>query len=133
MGTRSNTLVFDDGKRVINMYRHMDGYPSGHGLELAEFLLPVKLCNGLTLVDTGRMANGMGCLAAQIVAHFKDGVGAFYLESSARADNDYAYYVYGDSFEPSKGLRIVVKTGRKRLFEGTVQEFYDWCKKDGNV
>ena len=51
MSTRSLTTVilrqeglsFNEGhKKVelafVNMHRHMDGYPEGHGLDLAEFL-----------------------------------------------------------------------------------------------
>ena len=38
MGTRSLTFVYDGEQPIINMYRQFDGYPSGHGQELAEFL-----------------------------------------------------------------------------------------------
>lgn len=48
MGTRSLTFVYDeDGEKIVNMYRQMDGYPSGHGLELAEFLEPITMVNGI--------------------------------------------------------------------------------------
>ena len=42
MGTRSLTFVYEKygqvQKPVVNMYRQFDGYPTGHGAELAEFL-----------------------------------------------------------------------------------------------
>ena len=40
MGTRSITVVYDEynDKPVVCMYRQFDGYPSGHGRELAEIL-----------------------------------------------------------------------------------------------
>ena len=38
MGTRSLTFVYDEQEAIINMYRQYDGYPTGHGAELAEFL-----------------------------------------------------------------------------------------------
>ena len=42
MGTRSLTFVKEQNGRKVStyvcMYRQYDGYPSGHGLELAEFL-----------------------------------------------------------------------------------------------
>lgn len=51
MSTRSNTLVIEtDGNEeqiLVNMYRQMDGYPSGHGKELAEFLIKIRMVNGL--------------------------------------------------------------------------------------
>ena len=39
MGTRSLTFVYEDNKPIVNMYRQFDGYPEGHGQELADFLL----------------------------------------------------------------------------------------------
>ena len=45
MGTRALTFVYDSYKEelgeivyrpIINLYRQYDGYPSGHGVELAE-------------------------------------------------------------------------------------------------
>ena len=55
MGTRSLTriiprqdgLSFNEGHKEIemayvNMYRHLDGYPEGHGLDLAEFLKDIR-------------------------------------------------------------------------------------------
>ena len=79
MGTRCLTFVTnDEGLPIICMYRQMDGYPKGHGVDLAKFLAPIKVVNGLGL-NNETVANGAGCLAAQIVAHFKDGPGGIYL------------------------------------------------------
>ena len=48
MGTRCLTFVYDEaGDPLLNMYRQFDGYMSGHGAELAEFLHDRKLVNGL--------------------------------------------------------------------------------------
>ena len=47
MGTRSLTYVYDVKTPVVCMYRQYDGYPSGHGQELAEFLFDGKLVNGI--------------------------------------------------------------------------------------
>ncbi len=71
MGTRSLTRILDEQGNVLAcMYRQHDGYPSGHGKELAEFLAPLAIVNGLGSRDA-RVANGMDCLAAQVVAYFK--------------------------------------------------------------
>ena len=100
MGTRSLTFVYEGEKPVINMYRQFDGYPSGHGTELAEFLRPIKVINGIggDQNKLGRFANGMGCLAAQMIAHFKDSVGGFYIHPVTDTDcwQDYEYHVYED-------------------------------------
>ena len=89
MGTRSLTRViprqeglsFNEGHEKIelafvNMYRHLDGYPEGHGLDLAEFLKDIKIVNGIPLnKELGNQANGSGCLAAQMVKYFKEDIG----------------------------------------------------------
>ena len=70
MGTRSLTFVYEGEKPIVNMYRQFDGYPSGHGAELAEFLTSFdEVVNGLPVGDNRRLANGMGCLAAQMIAN----------------------------------------------------------------
>jgi hypothetical protein len=80
MGTRSLTFVYDDKEPMINMYRQFDGYPSGHGSNLAEFLNSFDaIVNGISVGDNRKIANGMGCLAAQLIAHFKIDVGGFYM------------------------------------------------------
>ena len=94
MGTRSLTRVIDRqeglsfakghlaknvGKSYVNMYKQFDGYIEGMGVNLAEFLLPFTIVNGLTLDEERKIANGGGCLAAQIVAHFKEAAGGIYL------------------------------------------------------
>lgn len=121
MGTRSLTIVYEAASEdeIMVMYRQMDGYISGHGHELAKFLVKGKLINGIGVGDLANF-NGMGCLAAQVVAHFKDGVGDIYLYPSETRDvgEEYRYTVrsrpapdgteqleiaafrgYGDSFE----------------------------------
>lgn len=133
MGTRSNTIVLDGKAKLVNMYRHMDGYPSGHGIALVEFLRGLKLCNGFGLKQcTGRWANGAGCLAAQMVAHFKNGIGGFYLSPINDGGNDYTYEVHVET--PDMGgegrVTVAVKTGRKTLFKGDVEQFKTFCEKE---
>ena len=127
MGTRSLTYVYE-GKRedwvkpFVCMYRQFDGYPSGHGAELADFLLSGKVVNGIPSGSTERLFNGMNCLAAQLVAHFKDGVGGIYLY---RADVDqdcwqeYEYHVWEDAVRVTDTENI--------LFQGSWQEFKEFC------
>jgi len=129
MGTRSLTYVYDtNNKPIIKLYRQFDGYPSGHGLELAEFLSSIKeITNGYRHDETRRIANGMGCLAAQMVAHFKKGHGEFYLHNVEGNDHwqDYEYHVYRD--------RVVVKTHDDViLFEDNWPEFGTFCKNNND-
>lgn len=95
MGTRSLTHIHeDDGSVLLTFYKQHDGYPSGWGKELAEFLAPISIVNGLS-GDNKPVANGMGCLAAQILAHFKDGPGQFYVYPANSSDcgEEYTYHI----------------------------------------
>ena len=81
----------------VQVYKHYDGYPSGHPTELAEFLKDFKIVNGLPYGDDSKMANGLGCLAAQYIAAFKMKAGDIYVESpdTERDWIEYITYVWG--------------------------------------
>ena len=120
MGTRSLTFVYDGDVPVINIYRQYDGYPSGHGHELAQFLDSKTLVNGFGEQNSVE-ANGMGCLAAQLIVQLKHGVGGIYIYPVSSTDcfQDYEYHVYED--------KVVVKDPTAVIFEGTWEEFGQFC------
>jgi hypothetical protein len=94
MGTRSTTIVLDGNSEVVRIYRQYDGYPEGHGVELAK-ICNVTLCNGFgSNADWNTHANGMQDLAATIVAKLKTGIGNVYLEPTGGEINDWVEYVY---------------------------------------
>jgi hypothetical protein len=127
MGTRSLTIVYEDENPIINMYRQFDGYVEGHGLELAEFLGEFEaITNGIRVGETRKTANGMGCLAAQLIAHFKKDVGGFYLYPTSATDcgQEYEYHVYYNS--------VVVKAPEEVIFTGSWKKFVTFCKTPVN-
>lgn len=119
MGTRSLTYVYEnDGEVVACMYRQFDGYVTGHGREVANFLKDFTLVNGLSVKETRKVANGMGCLAAQLIAHFKVGAGGFYLYPTTQYQDcgqEYEYHIFNDN--------ILVKDPVDHIFTGTWGEF----------
>jgi hypothetical protein len=123
MGTRSLTFVYDGDKAIINMYRQFDGYPSGHGVELAEFLGSGEMVNGFS-DKNAKQFNGMGCLAASMIAHFKNSVGGFYIHAVTDTDcwQDYEYHVYED--------KVVVKNPTEVIFSGSWKEFLSFSTKE---
>jgi hypothetical protein len=123
MGTRSLTFVYDSNQPLVNMYRQFDGYPSGHGIELAEFLVSGKMVNGYSS-KTEKQFNGMGCLAAQMIAEFKNSVGGFYIHAVTDTDcwQDYEYHVFEN--------KVVVKNPTEVIFEGTWTNFLEFCSED---
>lgn len=97
MGTRSVTIIMDGNEELCRIYRQYDGYPDGHGLGLAKLLNGVKIVNGFGLdMKAGTHANGMGCLAAQIIQKLKAdaGLGGIYLEAPGGEVGDWVEYVY---------------------------------------
>lgn len=113
MGTRCLTIVEDEeGKELVTLYRQYDGYPEGHGAELKSFLKGFKIVNGISDYNAAKTANGAGCLAAQLVAHFKGKcrLGGFYLYPAGTRDcgEEYTYRirVYGPNWEKGEKGRI---------------------------
>jgi hypothetical protein len=128
MGTRCLTFVYDGDTAVINMYRQFDGYPEGHGRELSEFLLQFDaVVNGLSFNETRKVANGMGCLAAQMIAHFKQTPGSFYIHPVTDYDcgQEYEYHVYVD--------KVIVKDPGLPIFQGDWKEFASFCEEPADV
>ena len=79
----------------VQIYNHYDSYPEGLGLDLAKFMCDFRVVNGLGR-DEGKVANGMGCLAAQLIANMKKKPGGVYVEKpdSKRSWIDYVYYIW---------------------------------------
>ena len=92
-------------KVIVSIYNHWDGYPEGLGVTLASYLHDKKITNGL------------GCLAASLVAELKDGPGNVYIEDKDRPHGwlDYKYYVWGDD---NKDIWISIFDGDECIFVG---------------
>lgn len=128
MGTRSLTYIYDGRSKVLCMYRQYDGYPTGHGAKLAAFLKPYTIVNGLGSRDSAKVANGMGCLAAQMVAEFKTGAGNIYLMPTSRkldAWQEYEYHIRNKSVTVFD-LYGEGDTPKREIFKGSWIEFYNW-------
>ena len=80
----------------VQIYNHYDGYPSGLGVTLAEYLQDFIVVNGLSFDSAGKTsANGIGCLAAQVVRYLKDGPGNVYLHKPGEKSwEDYEYFIW---------------------------------------
>ena len=145
MGTRSLTRVIETyterkteklvKQKIITMYRQYDGYPSGMGMDLANFLTSGKVVNGISPSENERVFNGAGCLAAQLVAEMKDGAGNIYLYPNNATDcgqeYEYEIIVSFDTKEITlKCLEIGYidkkgnyKNGKRVLFNGNPKDF----------
>lgn len=132
MGTAAiTTFKTFDGQVVACFFRQSDGYPSGHGDDLAKILAPMKITCGITgdsVKELGKTANGTGCLAAQVVARLKDRVGSIYLCQESW-DTEYQYIIrptkdeYFLNFDEKASLLMEVRSGGKVLFSGDPAKF----------
>jgi len=142
MGTRSLTHVKSDvwdedetPKTLVTIYRQMDGYPSGLGEEMAEFLRGRIVVNGFGGGTPEKASNGMGCLAASLVGALKDGIGSVYLypPDSKDCGEEYVYTISMDGARGAGTLNFKVEIveggyGKKRrnlvtLFDGRPEDF----------
>lgn len=118
MGTRALIKIRDESNSVVVcLYSQWDGYPSGLGAELAVFLNGIKMVNGFTGQESVPVANGLGCLAAQMIVHFKKEVGSYYLvDPKQDHGQDYVYDVYGDKVKVTNYAGEIIYSGPWNLF-----------------
>jgi uncharacterized protein (DUF2342 family) len=77
-----------------------------------------------------KIANGAGCLAAQIIAHFKaaHGPGGVYMVAPKLLDEEYSYRV-----TVQENLQVNVKVhdaSKRKIFDGGVAAFAAFCTKE---
>lgn len=129
MGTRSLTRVNKNGSQIVCMYRQFDGYPSCHGVELFKFLDGMNIVNGFSGDEPEKSANGAGCLAAQLIANFKEEIGGIYIYPVATKDagQDYEYII-----DVNADLALTVQViGYEGIeFSGSVEEFGVFCQTE---
>lgn len=127
--SRSVTIIKDEkGQEICVLLRHADGNPTAHGADLKRFLSCFTITNGISTQSIferkRKFAAGMNCLAAQTIAHFKTGIGNFYLYSAGARNlyEEYRYTIYRDS----EGIKLLAEAfylDRHLLFNGLVEWF----------
>ena len=130
MGTRSTTTILDEkGNRLLCIYQQFDGYiEGGVGEKLIRLLEDRVVVNGYTMEDKERRNfNGMSCLAAEVVAHFKDGIGGAYIQSLDEGyvgSYDYTISCIGDGKDSKpQRLKIKMQSYGDVVYDGLVDDF----------
>ena len=103
-------------KFMVSIYHHFDGYPEYLGVTLANYLDGKKIVNGLG-EDRDTVFNGLGCMAASIIAELKEEAGNVYIENLEHPSGwiDYEYYIWGDT---GKDIWISIFDGNECIFVG---------------
>ena len=139
MGTRS-TMKFirkENNKltSLVSIYRQYDGYIDGVGHELAKYLLSKKIVNGIPINDnSGRIANGFGCLIAQYIRDFKTEPGNLYITDMDDKE-EYNYEVIFDDDKYFDGEYnvdnlITIKVDSYPNFKGTPSELLSFKESE---
>ena len=97
MSTCCVVRFIDRGKPLCAFYKHYDG--GDFEQELAKFLDGYDMVSGLPFDVVGKIANGMPDLAAQVIAHFKQGPGDIYM-CATDDEGDYTYEVRDNDETP---------------------------------
>lgn len=137
MGTRSTTTFLENDKPIACLYRQFDGYPDGHGIDLAKALGDREMTNGIS--GDRNVFNRMGDLAVRVIATLKakydiNSPGNFYMEipgTDGDHGEDYLYYIYTDDPQGWEGypkIKIERPYSSEILFDGTVEEFNVWVE-----
>jgi hypothetical protein len=114
---------------IVDIYHHWDGYPEGLGVTLGWYLSGRKIVNGISSnMNEDLVNNGMGCLAASLVAHLKDGPGNVYIEGRDQHTwIDYYYYIWGDD---GKTIYISIFSDDGCIFVGEPEDLLDKYDKN---
>ncbi len=125
MGTRAITKVFDGENLLVNIYRQSDGYLSGHGADIKEAIGDRKLVNGIQ-GDRRSVANGMGCLAALLIADLKSDMeaGLIYINKpDPDASEEYTYTIRGETMHPENGVNLHIFSYGRVIYDGPLADF----------
>lgn len=97
MATRASIIMKEEGKPMLAIYKHWDGYPSGLGKSLEEIIMGGQITNGLGMnPELGKVFNGAGCLFASIISILKEKPGDVYitnLDSVGKSGEEYIYEI----------------------------------------
>lgn len=130
MGTRSVTRFIHVEKETsklpeeetiyVSIYQQFDGYYSGVGRSILEFIKSGEIVNGFGM-DERKQFNGLGCMAAQFISEEKDGVGGLYITNQEdQQEYNYDILFIQDREDYSKPVELLVRADGNRY---TIEEF----------
>lgn len=137
MSTRATITFAENGVNLVRLYNHWDGYPTGLGNDIAEWLGHMRIGNGIGFGDNTYFANGTGCLVAQFIRDFKVEAGGLYVVPMDSEYEEYNYHInviYDDrgtvSCKDVCEIKVIDWSG-KQIFKGSLEEFTQWATKKG--
>jgi len=127
MGTRSLTRIYDEDTLLLAIYKQSDGYIEDWGTELKDFVKNGKFVNGISLEDVGtigKVFNGIGDFAFQLVLKFKEGVGEIYAttEDNQQEYNYIVRYIHARTKKEKDKIEIkCLESGRRNNYNEIIE------------
>lgn len=149
MGTRSITTIMsrwgeqDEFRHNASIYRHWDGYITGHGKDLYNYIKDLQIVNGISADMDSKCINGPGRLAAYLVRQMGvDGHDPDLVPEGSDMGQEFHYVLevtYG-MFGGKVGVRVLdgpvtfFGTGGDEctniVFEGSIEEFGEFVEAE---
>jgi hypothetical protein len=143
MGTACLTVVLNkEEQEIVWVYVPQDGYPASFGRILADLLSGITIVDGLPAQQTDpnimsvidelpTIANGLECLAAEIVKYLKEEPGYVYLYPPGTKGLYVAYtYVVTGQFGEGPCVRVYDDYYKSEeaelLFDGPASDLHEW-------
>lgn len=136
MGTRATVHIYEGTEHLVSLYKQFDGYTSGLGAELAEFVLSGKLVNGIPGVSNEKgplYFNGAGCFTAALIAKLKDGPGNLYVIPDKNSSEEYNYTVWVPDIREINGGKTDIEIaceGCRTISRTKAAKFLEWANRD---
>ena len=100
------------------------------------------MVNGMSPGEKRKTSNGMSCLAAQMIAYFKDEPGGFYLYRADTRDvgEEYVYTIYVNHNDDDNERKIMIKVEKtsydkdfknrfmEEIFDGQIDSYKGWLE-----
>lgn len=129
MSTRAMITFKENGREMVKLYHHWDGYIEGLGKSMAEWLLSKRLINGIGSDTDESCANGVGCLVAQFIRDFKTEIGNLYvvpIDNDQTEDYNYVIDIKDEITYKSKPITAEITVTRfdetEPYFKGSPNE-----------
>ena len=122
MATRATIKFINNNEVIASIYKHWDGYPSGLGISIVNWLSDKVIISGISgqTMEEG-FANGIDCLAAQFIKTFKTHIGDLYMCPVTQKEE----YNYTISLDEKSQFVIEIND----IFKGSPKELIEFIYK----
>lgn len=126
MGTRSTVKFYNEHQFICGIYIQYDGYVEGVGKDIYDILKDGILVNGINIMETRKVFNGMLDLSAMVICKLKkEKTGNVYM-TFENDSQEYNYKIYNKN----NFICIdIIDDDNELLFSGKVNDMIELFEK----